>query len=122
MSCEPEFFPILTNLVKGDTTPLEATLGEDITDWKIRCEIYDDKGQSIKLATDNTGGSDDQIEVTDAPEGEFLIKIPKDSTNDFSDKGFIEIQVETDDIPSQKYTIHQGEITFIDKKIEWTTP
>ena len=109
-------------IVKGDTILLEGTLGEDITNWKIRCEIYDDCSNSIKLATGNSGGSNDQISITDATNGVFLITVAKDLTTCFDDKSFIEIEMETDDTPSQQFTVQQGEIDFAKEQITWKTP
>lgn len=109
-------------LVKGDSFGLEGNLDVAITDWKIRCEIYDDVGQAIKLATENSGGSDDEIEITDGTNGIFVINVAKGLTDNFSDKGFIEIEVETNDIPTKRYTIHQGEISFKKQRIDWETP
>lgn len=109
-------------LIKGNSADLEATLGGDITNWKIRAEIYDDSGQCIQLATANSGGSDEQIEITNSTNGEFTIKILKNKTTNFCDKGFIEIEVETDDAPSKLITIAKDDIEFVDKKITWTDP
>lgn len=107
-------------IVKGDTFSLEGTLDVAITDWKIRCQIDDDCGQVIKLATANSGGSDEQIEITDGTSGIFIITIAKTLTVNFADKAYIEIEVETD--KEQIYTIHQGEIQFKKQRIDWETP
>lgn len=122
-SCDnKKIFPTLTDIVKGDSISLEATLSENITDWKIRCEIWDDCSNCIKLATVNSGGNDAQIEITDAPNGVFIIKVEKDKTTCFADKGFIEIEVENTEIPVKQFTIHQGEIDFINERITWKIP
>ena len=65
-------------ITKGDSFSLEGDLNANMTDWKVRCEIYDDCGNCIKLATENSGGSDDEIEITDAANGLFIINIAKD--------------------------------------------
>lgn len=110
----------LKGIVKGDTINLEGDLNIDITDWKIRCQVYDDCGQCIKLATLNTGGTDDQIEVTDATNGIFIIKVIKGATKNFADKGFIEIEVEN---PSEEvHTVLKDEIAFVSQEIDWETP
>ncbi len=110
----------LTNIVRGDNINLEADLNTDITDWKIRCEIYDDCGNCIKLATLNSSGADSQIEVTDATNGIFIIKVAKNQTTNFDDKSFIEIEIEN--TSSEIFTVHQGEIQFKKEKIDWTDP
>lgn len=109
-------------IVKGDTILFEGTLSEDITDWKIRCEIYDSCSNSIKLATENSGGADNQILITDALNGVFLITVAKNLTTCFEDKSRIEIEMETTDNPTQLFTVQQGEIDFKDQKITWTDP
>ncbi len=110
----------LNNVVKGDNINLDADLNQSITGWKIRCEIYDDCGNCIKLATTNSGGSDDEIEITDAANGLFTIKVAKNETTCFDDKSFIEIEGETPE--EQIHTIHQGDINFNSERITWETP
>lgn len=107
-------------LVKGDTIELEFTADIDITGYKIRCEIYDNEGQSIKLATLNSGGADTQILITDATNGVFDIMAAKALSTDFEDASFIEIEFE--DTTGKVYTIYQGNIIFKSEKITWTTP
>ncbi len=109
--------------VKGDSFQIEGTLGDsDITDWKLRCEIFDDCGLCIKLATLNSGGANNQIEITDASNGVFIITVAKNLTTNFDKNSFIEIEAETDDSPTKIFTINQGKITFLDEEITWTDP
>lgn len=109
----------ITDIVKGDSFSLEGDLDTSITDWKIRCEIYDNC-LSIKLATANSGGADADIEITDASKGQFIINVAKNLTTEFADKSFIEIEGETAE--GKIYTIHQGEINFKKERIDWTEP
>ena len=114
---------MLSNIVKGDYIELEITIPDiDITDWKIRCEIYDDSGNSIKLATANSGGSDDEIEVTlaAASGSRFLIKVANALTTNFDDESKIEI--EREDADGKILTIYQDLINFEKEKITWTSP
>ena len=108
-------------LVKSDSFGLECDLDTAMINWKIRCEICDDCN-SIKLATANSGGSNAQIEITDASKGIFFITVAKDLTTLFLNKGYIEIEVETNDDPTKKYTISKCEIEFEDEQIDWTLP
>jgi hypothetical protein len=111
--------------IKGDSINWECTLNSDITNWKIRCEVYDEDGHSVKLATANSGGSNDQIEITVPLSGQFIIHIAKDLTQDFCDnnnKAFIEIEVETDDSPSEKFTVLQDELILKEQTINWSSP
>ena len=115
----------MLTVVKGDTINLEGTFSEDITDWKIRVELYDNSGHSIKLATANSGGSNDQIEVTDTSNGVFLIKVANDLTKDFDTNSFIEIEVDTGNIvagENEILTVYQKDILFLDQQIDWITP
>lgn len=114
-------------LYKGSTIKIECTIGEDITNWKIRATIIDITGASVQIATANSGGSDDQIEKTSIGETEskFMLKIPSGKTNNFSDKCILEIEIDTGDEVNEEdeiYTIYQDYIELIDKKIDWTTP
>ena len=111
---------MLKNIVKGDSINLEATLNQDITDWKIRCELSDSKSNRIKLATLNSGGNDDQIEVIDLASGTFIIHVAKDLTNCFYTNAFIEIEVENAD--NEIYTVYQDDIQFKRQQIDWTAP
>ncbi len=112
----------ITSIIKGDSFSLEADLDTSIVDWKLRCEIYDGCSNSIKLATANSGGSDDEILITDAANGQFIINVGKNLTTCFANKSYIEIEGETADTPSKIFTIQQGEIYFKDEKITWTDP
>ena len=112
----------ITDIIKGDSFSLEGNLGVPMTGWKLRCEIYDGCSNSIKLATENSGGADVQIEITDEANGVFVINVAKNLTTCFADKSFIEVEAETNDTPSKLFTIHQGEIRFKKEEITWETP
>lgn len=115
---------MLNKLIKGDSEIFDCDLDSDITGWKIRCEVSDDLKNTIKLATANSGGSNDEIEITNALKGKFQIKIKAGATTIFSDKAKLEIEVETTTLigglPEVK-TIFQGDITFKHQKITWTS-
>lgn len=111
----------LEDIVKGDSIDFTCTITDtDISGWKLRCEIYDSGDNSIKLATANSGGSDLQIEVTDATTGKFIIHVAKAATINFKDTARIEIECE---ITAEKLiTCYQSVIAFNRNKITWTTP
>jgi hypothetical protein len=114
---------IIDGVVKGDTINLELSIGQNITGWKIRCEIYDDCGHCIKLATANSGGSNSQIEITNATEGEFTIKVAKELTTLFEDKSRIEIEVENTNAEVFTPIVgEENEIRFKKQQISWSTP
>lgn len=110
----------INKITKGDTINLLADIDAIIANWKIRCEIYDDSGNCIKLATENTGGSDDQIQITDPANGIFIIKVKKNKTTCFDDRAHIEIEMETDQ--GEIHTPYQGDINFEKERIDWETP
>lgn len=117
---------ILTNIVKGDTIIFEAKIDTDITGWKIRAELSDNCENEIRLATVNvTGGSTNQIEVTDITptKSTFLVKVPSGATKCFADEAKFEIEVETDNLVSEKpeiLTVFQADIDFKREEITWT--
>lgn len=111
----------LTNIIKGDSIDFECDIGENITGWGIRAEIYDSSSHSVKLANSNiTGGDTDQIEITDAVNGLFTVKVAKDDTTDFDRESNIEIEVETS--AGKIFTVYQNRIEFLPEKITWDKP
>lgn len=111
---------MITGLIKGDTHKLEITLNTNITDWKIRCEIFDSKGNSVKLANTASGGSDNEIELVDVTNGVIYVKVATGDTTDFADKANIELEVVTNN--DETLTVLQNEILFKKEKITWTSP
>jgi len=111
-------------LIKGDTKTIIFATNETITGWELRCEIWDKSGKSVKLATENSGGSDDQIKILNS--NQFAIYIPSGSTTNFEDRGFIEIEANTGETvggePEVLTILPKEEVIFIDEKIKWTTP
>jgi len=104
---------------KNDYIELPCEVNEDITDWKIRAELYDKRSNCLKLATSNvTGGAVSQIEITDGTNGRFTVKVPKGQTGCFEDKSFIEI--EREDANGNTKTIVKRQFPFIEDEIEWT--
>ena len=111
---------MLSDIKKGDTINLECSINQSIEDWKIRCEIYDDSGNSIKLANVNSGGSSEQIEEDDIANGIFIIHVTKNLTTNFDDLSYIEIEIENEN--GELFTVYQDEIQFDREKITWTAP
>ena len=110
---------VINNIVKSDSIEFEGSLGENITDWKIRAEIYC-QSKSVKKATANVfGGSDTQILITDAINGNFSIYINAGETVDFNRESSIEIEVE--DTNGKRWTVKQARIEFLPEKINWSS-
>lgn len=111
--------------VKGDTLTLLIKAKEPITGWKFRAELKDCSGHSIKLATENSGGSDDQIIITDGANGRFSVYFPAGATTDFADTAELEIEAETDQLVGGEpeiITILQEQVVFDKQEIKWTEP
>jgi hypothetical protein len=111
---------------KAKTFQIQCTIDEDITNWKIRVSLKDANGNEVKLATANSGGSDDQIQKTQVGATSiFLINFASGSTDGFKDEAELEIEVDTgltingqpDIQPLYKETIY-----LEDSNINWTTP
>ena len=113
---------MIEGLIKGDTIYFEVKADEDITDWKIRAQLWDAGTINIKKANADSGGADSQIEITNATDGVFLIKIEKGETTDVLDEANLEIEVETNDSPTKIYTVYRSIIKFTNEKITWVTP
>jgi len=113
--------------VKGKTIQLSITVDDDITDWKIRAELFDNDGTSVKLATSNSGGSDDQIEKTTLGSSSvFVLKVASGLTSNIEDEAFLEIEADTgDDVGGDDEILTilpKMRLTFEDSKIDWITP
>ena len=111
---------MIEGLIKGDSIIFECNVDEDITDWKVRAELWDDGSIDIKKATANSGGSDAQIEITNATDGVFLIKIEKGETTNIVDQTNLEIEMETNE--GKIYTVYQSIVKFTNEKITWVIP
>ncbi|MBI3990962.1 MAG: hypothetical protein HY350_02320 [Candidatus Omnitrophica bacterium] len=110
----------ITGPYKGDTFEINCDADTNITGWKIRAELWDDSANSKKKATANSGGSNDQIEITDAANGLFTIKFDKGDTTAFDNNSYLEIELETSD--GKIYTGYRDAVIFLPEKITWTTP
>lgn len=107
--------------VIGDSIDFQCTLADvDITGWKLRAELYDKSQHSVRKANTLSGGSDSQIEITDAANGKFNIYIAKGETDEFKTKAFLEIEGET--AAGKLYTIYQANVTLQEGQITWDTP
>jgi len=106
-------------IFRGDSVTIDAKVDNNITGFKIRAEIFDNNGNSIKLANSASGGSDTEIEMVNPSIGEFSIYITKDTTDSFNLNSKIEIElVNTDD---KVVTIYRGNLKFEEEQINWTT-
>lgn len=112
---------------RGDTIQLEVTIDDDITNWKIRAEIYDDENESIQIASAEAGGSTSQITKTlmTATKSTFLLNFASGDTDNIADKAYLVIQVDTGATINgqpELLTIFKTELIFTDRQITWSTP
>jgi len=80
---------------KGDSFEILCTVKlnkvvQDITGWPILAVFTDEAIKVYKATSNIQGGDDDQILVTDGPNGEFSVYIKKGDTIDFRDRAIME--------------------------------
>lgn len=95
-------------LFRGDSIDLDCHLNLDLTDYIIRCELFDQFYSQIKL--DST--DDEQIEIIDEEDGTFIIHIAKNTTDHFHLISYIEIEIEDGDGKIQ--TVYFSPLRFED--------
>lgn len=113
--------------IKGDTIELQYQLFKDKANceyWNLTShEIRFQLNTSIKIykATANvSGGSSDQINITEPTQGIFVIIIsPEESVEIEPGDYSYEIQVTTPD--GDKYTVLQSQIRVVDESITWSS-
>jgi len=110
--------PVL--IAKGDSASIDCQINADITDFEVRCQIYDNDGNILKLANSDSGGSDNQIEMVNPSIGEFTIYITKDTTDNFKTNSYIEIEIE--DTDGKVSTLYKDNFIFIEEDLTWVTP
>lgn len=108
------------SIIAGDSINIPCDVDGDLTGYKIRCEIFDNDGENIKLANTAAGGSESQIADMVLIQGRFLIQVAEGQTDDFNPLSFIEIELEDSD--GEKYTIYHSQIEIKNQELIWETP
>lgn len=113
--------------LKGDSLQFEISFPQSIQDWKIRASLYDKYGNNIKLATSNSGGSDDQIKKTliGTSSSKFVIYVPSNITNNWDDVIDLEIKIDTGEVVGGVERIVGKKIqniNLLNSEIDWTDP
>ncbi len=108
------------NYVKGDSVNFDCEIELDLSGYKIRAELYDNKDTSIQKATLNSGGADDQILITDATNGLFVIYIDAGETTSIKSEAWLEIEIESS--TGIITTVFQSKLDFSKEKITWSVP
>jgi len=111
---------MLDGKFKGDTIHVYKRVSFDLTGYKIRAEVFDISGRSLKLANTAAGGSDAQIKITDALKGRFIVTIPSETLYYWNDKSWLEIQIEGSS--GQIWTIDKEFLHIAYRKINWQSP
>jgi hypothetical protein len=113
-------------LVRGDTFNVEYHVFKDdchktpldLTNFQIRYELTNDK-IIIKKATANvSGGNINQIEIIDAINGIFEVKIPASETVNLV-KGDYEFEIEFTSGANEITTAPRGKTRVLDELIDW---
>jgi hypothetical protein len=99
-------------IYRKNSIDIGCHLNLDLSDYKIRAELFDRFYSLINFATENAGGSDDQIEIIDAEDGNFVIHIAKGTTELFHLISYLEIEIEDEDGKVQ--TVWFSPIQFTD--------
>lgn len=112
---------------RGDAADLLCVIkGNDITNWAIRCEVWDNTSGTpvagttyFRKATANvSGGSNAEILITDAANGLFTIYIASGDTTNLGKDVQIEIQVT--DTNGNNFTVLKSSITLKAQRITWS--
>lgn len=113
--------------LKAETFIFDITYPENITNWTIIAELFDNIGNSLKLGSTASGGSDDQIQkiIIGETSSTFRIKIPSEATRNFDDIVNLEFKIFTGNTVGGKPET-AGEIikniNLVSSKIDWTNP
>jgi hypothetical protein len=100
-------------LFRKNSIDIGVHVNLDLSDYKIHAELFDRFYSSLKLNTENNGGSDDEIElITDGADGDFVIHIAKGLTELFHLISYLEINLTNAD--GKEFTCYFGIIKFED--------
>jgi len=111
---------MLDGRFKGDTINFYKRVNVNLTNYKIRAEVFDISGRSLKLANTAAGGSDSQIKITNALKGRFTVIVPAGNLYYWNDQSWIEIQLESS--TGSIFTIDKEYLHTAYRKINWQTP
>ena len=113
----------MLSFIKGCTISLQITVDEDITNWEIKAKFYDTASNSKILKSAEAGGSDAEIEKTTVGASSvFVVKMPAYETQDWEDKAWLEIKIDTgDDVGGEDEILpaFKEQIMFEDSDLDW---
>lgn len=100
-------------LFRKNSIDIGVHVNLDVSDYKIHAEVFDRFYSSLKLNSENNGGSDDEIElVTDGEDGNFIIHIEKGKTELFHLISYLEIILIDED--DKEFTAYFSVLRFQD--------
>ena len=110
----------IIDVFAGDAWEFQATINEDITDWKIGAELYTST-LSIRKASSNVAGGDiSQIFVSNPVQGEFSLFFQTGETEIFSGPGDPMLEIEVEEYGSgDKFTIFSASVSINPGQINW---
>jgi len=99
-------------IYRKNSIDIGVKVNVDLSDYKIHAEIFDRFYSSLKLNTEDNGGSDDEIEIIDADKGTFVIHIEKGKIELFHLISYLEVELIDED--GKEFTAYFGVIKFED--------
>jgi len=99
-------------LFRGDSLDIECQVNVNLTNYKIHAELFDRFSSSILLNTANNGGSVNEISITTAADGTFVLHVAKNLTDLFHLVSYLEISLI--DSSNKEQTIWFDLIKFTD--------
>jgi hypothetical protein len=99
-------------IYRKNSIDIGVAVNVDLSDYKIHAEVFDRFYSSIRLNTEDNGGSDDEIEIVDADKGTFVLHIAKGQTELFHLYSYLEIILIDED--GKEFTAYFGVIKFQD--------
>jgi len=107
-------------LFRKNSIDIGVHVNLDVSDYKIHAEVFDRFYSSLRLNSENNGGSDDEIElVTDGEDGDFIIHIAAHTTDLFHLVSYLEIILIDED--DKEFTAYFSVIKFQDDIFMRTT-
>jgi hypothetical protein len=73
---------------------ITLTVDVNLTSYKVRCEIYDELGNFIKLANTAAGGGNTEILLTPGTSSTIVVYVPKNETTTWKENCWFEVNVE----------------------------
>lgn len=104
-------------LSRGKSEEFEIATDVDLTNYKIRVEIYDTDTKIRKATSNISGGGIDQIIVDPADNKKFNVFIQNGDTSAMNENAKLEIELESSD--GKKLTSYEDDIRIKKTSINW---